>query len=126
MTRCAPSYYLGIYLTSYRVSIFNNSLVQLGDRVLIGPGVCICTDTHASHARERMESGSTSFARPIIIESDCWIGAGATILPGVRIRAGTTVASGAVVAKDVGPGLLVGGVPARVIRSLDDDVDNES
>ena len=72
-----------------------------------------------------MESGNTSFAHPIIIESDCWIRARATILPGVRIGAGTTaVAAGAVVVNDIGPGLLVGGIPARVIRSLENEVGN--
>jgi len=109
---------------SCRVSVYDNSLVRLGDRVLIGPGVCICTGTHTAHAREPMESRNTSFAHPIIIEPDCWIRARATILPGVRIGAGTTVVAGAVVVNDIGPGLLVGGIPARVIRSLENEVGN--
>ncbi|KAJ5368469.1 uncharacterized protein N7496_008229 [Penicillium cataractarum] len=101
------------------VSITDNSLVEIGDRVLIGPGVCICTGTHAIDAKSRRENEGTSFAQPIIIESDCWIGAGATILPNVRIGRGTTVAAGTVVTKDIESGCLAGGVPAKVIRKLE-------
>lgn len=66
----------------------------------------------------RREAHGTSFALPIRIEADCWIGARATILPGVTIGRGATVAAGAVVIKDVEAETLVGGVPARFIRSL--------
>lgn len=68
---------------------------------------------------DREAASGTSFARPITIESDCWIGARATILDGVRIGAGSTIAAGAVVTHDVKPRCLYGGVPARFIRALD-------
>ena len=67
----------------------------------------------------RGEHRGTSFARPIVIESDCWIGARVTILDGVRIGAGSTIAAGAVVTQDIEPGCLAGGVPARIIRRFD-------
>ncbi|KAH6658912.1 maltose o-acetyltransferas-like protein [Truncatella angustata] len=86
------------------VSIYDNAPVTIGDRVLIGPDVCICTGTHDAHPQARREAHGTSFALPIWIESDCWIGARATILPGVRIGQGATVAAGAVVTKNVEPG----------------------
>ncbi|KAJ5958198.1 uncharacterized protein N7479_005348 [Penicillium vulpinum] len=100
------------------VSLFDNALIQIGDRVLIGPGVCICTGTHEVASSDRKEASGTSFARPIIIESDCWIGARVTILDGVRIGAGSTVAAGAVITHDIAPGCLFGGVPAKFIRAL--------
>jgi acetyltransferase-like isoleucine patch superfamily enzyme len=50
-----------------------------------------------------------------------WIGSRATILPGVRIGRGAVVAAGAVVTKDVAPDTMVGGVPARLVRDLDED-----
>lgn len=68
--------------------------------------------------QSRREAQGTSFALPIRIEADCWIGARATILPGVTIGRGATVAAGAVVIKDVEAETLVGGVPARFIRIL--------
>ncbi|KAJ9422651.1 trimeric LpxA-like protein [Fusarium oxysporum] len=107
----------GVYMNR-EVSIHDNALVTIGDGVLIGPGVCICPGTHAADMHSRREAQGTSFALPIRIEADCWIGARATILPGVTIGRGATVAAGAVVIKDVEAETLVGGVPARFIRSL--------
>ncbi|KAK8071213.1 hypothetical protein PG997_011416 [Apiospora hydei] len=101
------------------VSIHDYAPVFIGDRVLIGPDACICPITHAPDPDVRREASGTSFARPIRIEDDCWIGARALILPGVRVGRGSTVAAGAVVTKDVEPYSLVGGVPAKLIRRLD-------
>jgi acetyltransferase-like isoleucine patch superfamily enzyme len=55
---------------------------------------------------------------PITIEKNVWIGAAATIVPGVTIGADAVVAAGAVVTHDVSPATLVAGVPATVIRKL--------
>ncbi|KAF7947643.1 hypothetical protein EAE96_008725 [Botrytis aclada] len=101
------------------VSIFDSAPVQIGDRVLIGPGVCICTDTHEIDAVSRKRSQMGSYAKPIVIGDDCWIGGRAVILAGVTIGNGSTVAAGAVVAKNVEANCLVGGVPAKIIRRLD-------
>ncbi|KAG4027620.1 hypothetical protein MFRU_028g00420 [Monilinia fructicola] len=101
------------------VSIFDSAPVKIGDRVLIGPGVCICTDTHEIDAVSRNQSQMGSYAKPIVIGNDCWIGGRAIIVAGVSIGNGSTVAAGAVVARDVEPNCLVGGVPAKLIRRLD-------
>jgi acetyltransferase-like isoleucine patch superfamily enzyme len=55
---------------------------------------------------------------PIEIEDDCWLGAGVIILPGVKIGRAAVLGAGAVVTRDVAAGDVVGGVPARAIRSL--------
>ncbi|MEW1810249.1 DapH/DapD/GlmU-related protein [Pseudarthrobacter phenanthrenivorans] len=52
---------------------------------------------------------------PIVIEDDCWIASGATILAGVTIGKGSVVAAGAVVTKSFGPNSVVAGVPAKMI-----------
>ena len=52
----------------------------------------------------------------IIIEDDVWIGAGAVILPGIKIGKGVVIASNAVVNKDVAPYTIVGGIPAKLIK----------
>lgn len=103
--------------SSLSVSIHDDAPVFVGNRTLIGPGVCICTSTHDLEPSIRNAQGG-SFAKPIRIGDDCWIGARAIILPGVTIGDGSMVAAGAVVSKDVEPGCVVGGVPARIIRRL--------
>lgn len=91
--------------------------ITIGDRVQIAPAVQFYTATHPLAAAERA-TGLES-ARPITVGDDAWIGGGAIILPGVTLGAGCVVAAGAVVTRDVAPGVLVAGNPARQLRSLD-------
>lgn len=60
-------------------------------------------------------------AKPVKIGKDAWLSTRCTILPGVEIGEGAIVAAGAVVTKSVPPNVMVGGVPARIIRELDSD-----
>ena len=64
-------------------------------------------------------------AKPVTIGNDVWIGGNVTILPGVKIGNNVVVAAGAVVTKDVPDNVVVGGVPARIIKEIDNDVENE-
>lgn len=59
-------------------------------------------------------------ATPIVIEGNVWIAAGATIIGGVTVGENSVIAAGSVVTRDVPPNTLVGGNPARVIRSIGD------
>ncbi len=90
--------------------------VTIGDRVAVGHQVMILTDTHPIGPPERR--AGPVFARPVHIGDGAWLGTRALVLPGVEIGAGAVVAAGAVVTKDVPPNVLVGGVPARVLREL--------
>lgn len=74
--------------------------ITIGDRTMIGPGVTLSTAGHPVELAERY-SGITH--APIVIEEDVWIGAAATITPGVRIGRGSVIGAGTVVAKDVPP-----------------------
>lgn len=89
--------------------------IEIGDEVMIGPNVQIISSAHATAPAERR---STIVVAPIKIERGVWIGAGATVLQGVTVGAGSVVAAGAVVTRDVPPGTLVAGVPARVVKTL--------
>ena len=80
--------------------------MRIGNRVFIGPNVTFTDD------RWPRVNNPTYRAEPPILEDDCNIGAGAIVLPGVRIGAGSTVGAGAVVTHDVPAGAVVVGCPA--------------
>ena len=90
--------------------------VIIGDNVFCGPGVQIYTATHPINAAERRTW--LEYAKPITIGSDVWIGGGAILCPGVKVGAGSVIGAGSVVTKDVPPGCLVAGNPARTIRQI--------
>jgi len=96
--------------------------VRIGDRVNIGHDVCLLTVHHGIGPDSR-RAGSSE-CRPIVVEDGVWIASRATVLPGVRVGAGAVIAAGAVVTCDVPPGVLVAGVPARVVRDLGEPVES--
>jgi acetyltransferase-like isoleucine patch superfamily enzyme len=88
--------------------------ITLEDEVLLGPRVNLVTENHPLDPTDRR----ALICKPIIIKRKAWIGAGATILPGVTIGENAVVAAGAVVSKDVPANTVVGGIPARVIKTI--------
>jgi acetyltransferase-like isoleucine patch superfamily enzyme len=92
--------------------------LDIGDDVMIGPNVSIITTGHPLEPSQRR---AVTIGKPIAIERNVWIAAGATVIGGVTIGENSVVAAGSVVTKDVPPKALVGGNPARVIRLIGDD-----
>lgn len=90
--------------------------ITIEDHVLIGPRVNLVTENHPVNPALRKSLD----LRSILIKRNAWIGAGATILPGVTIGENSIVAAGAVVNKDVPDNTIVGGIPAKPIRSIED------
>lgn len=88
--------------------------ITIGDKVLIGPKVNLITENHP----EDSELRRYVYSKPIHIKKGAWIGAAATILPGVTIGENAMVAAGAVVSKSVPDNTIVGGVPAKIIRKI--------
>jgi acetyltransferase-like isoleucine patch superfamily enzyme len=89
--------------------------LHIADDVMIGPNVSLITTGHPVEPSQRR---SVTIGKPIVIERNVWIAAGATIIGGVTVGENSVVAAGSVVTKDVPPNTLVGGNPARVIRSI--------
>lgn len=92
--------------------------VSIGDNVIIAPRVQIMAVDHVfdDPSRPILEQGLQALG--IAIEDNAWIGAGATILDGVRVGRGAVVGAGAVVTRDVAPHTVVAGVPARLLRRI--------
>lgn len=91
--------------------------ISIGDGSLIGHNVVLATLNHAAAPEDR----GSMIPAPIRIGKHVWIGANATILPGITIGDGAIVAAGAVVTKNVPENTIVGGVPAKVIRTITEE-----
>lgn len=91
--------------------------VEIGARVLIGPGVRIISYQHSYQDVERPIAEQDYIYRPIVIEDDVWIGANAVILAGVTLGRGSVVGAGAVVTKTFEPYSVLVGMPARLLRT---------
>lgn len=86
----------------------------IGDGCQIGHNVVFATLNHGLAQEDRQ----TTYPAPIVLGKDVWIGSNATILQGVTIGDNAVVGAGAVVTKDVEANTIVGGVPARFIKSI--------
>lgn len=98
--------------------IYGGSGVSIGDYVMIAPHCMIVAGTHNhEQTSEPMRFAKSSSKGPIIIEDDVWIGANCTITDGVKIGKGAVIGANSVVTKNVNPYDIVGGVPAKFIKS---------
>jgi acetyltransferase-like isoleucine patch superfamily enzyme len=89
--------------------------LDIADDVMIGPNVSLITSGHPLEPSRRR---AFTTAKPIVIERNVWIAAGATVIGGVTVGENSVVAAGSVVTRNVPPNTLVGGNPANVIRSI--------
>lgn len=112
---------------NYGCTFLDVAPVTLGDGVFVGANVTFATPNHPLLAEERLPASypdgwyDLEYSAPITVEEGCWICSSATICGGVTIGKNSVIAAGAVVTKSVPPNSLVAGVPARVVRKLDEN-----
>lgn len=112
---------------NYNCTFLDVALITLGDNVWIGANVTLATPNHPFIPEERLPADypdgnhDLEYASPIVIKENCWICSSATICGGVTVGENSIIAAGAVVNKDVPPNSIVAGVPAKVIRQIDED-----
>lgn len=109
--------YVGPGLTLTAGILDTKMELALGDRVSLGPNVTLVLASHPNNSRLSMVEPAPP--RFISIGHDSWLGAGAIVLPGVKIGNYCIVGAGAVVTKDIPDYSVVAGVPAKVIRTVD-------
>ncbi len=90
--------------------------LTIGDHCMIGGGTIMCGVNHGWESLDRPMRHQPPTVAPIVLEDDVWIGMGVLVLPGVRIGRGSIIAAGAIVTRDIPPGSVAAGQPARVTR----------
>ena len=116
-------------IVNMNCTFVDNKTIRIGDRVLIASNVQIYTSTHpvlpqerfVPDWRERQTTFFRTYARPIEIESNVWIGGGCILLPGVTIGKNSVIGAGSVVTRPIPPNCAAVGNPCRVIRYFDTD-----
>jgi len=92
--------------------------VSLEDQVTLAERVLVLTHTNVGYRDHPLQRHFPPVAAPVLVEAGSFVGAGATLLPGVRVGRGSFVAAGSVVIGDIPAGTLAAGVPARLVRAL--------
>ena len=92
--------------------------VSLEDQVTLAERVLVLTHTNVGYRDHPLQRNFPPMAAAVVVEAGSFVGAGVTLLPGVRVGRGSFVAAGSVVTEDVPPATLVAGVPARAVRAL--------
>jgi len=117
--RCDYGSYIEIgerVFVNFDCTVLDCGPVTIGDGVQIASGVQILA---ADHPREPdARASGLEFGRPVVIEDNVWIGAGAIVCPGVRIGRDSIVGAGSVVIRDIPAGVMAAGNPCRVVREL--------
>jgi acetyltransferase-like isoleucine patch superfamily enzyme len=91
--------------------------ITIGDGTMFGMNVTIATLNHGLS----LDTRNTTYPSPVNIGENVWVGSNATILPGVTIGNSSVVAAGAVVTKDVPENTVVAGVPAKVVKKINEN-----
>jgi len=116
---CDYGYHIGIgdrTFVNFGAVFLDAGPITIGSDVQVGPNVQLLTPTHELDAGRRRAGWER--AVPVTIGDNVWLGGGVIVCPGVTIGNDTVVGAGAVVTKDLPPGVLAVGNPARVIRQL--------
>ena len=100
------------------VVVMNNSLFMAAGGITIEDDVMVAANVQLISNNHDLYDHQILTCKPVRLKRNCWIGAGATILPGITVGENAVVAAGAVVTKDVEDNTVVGGNPAKVIKRI--------
>lgn len=101
---------------NYNLTLVDDTHIYVGDYTMFGPNVTIATAGHPILPELRQRG--LQYNMPVRIGKNCWIGAGAVILPGITIGDNVVVGAGSVVTKDIPSGVVAVGNPCRILREV--------
>lgn len=102
---------------NFNLTLVDDTHIYVGDYTLLGPNVVVATAGHPIAPELRQQA--YQYNAPIHIGKNCWIGAGAVIVPGVTIGDNAVIGAGSVVTKDIPSNVVAVGNPCRVLRQVD-------
>lgn len=103
---------------NFNLTLVDDTHIYVGDATMFGPNVVVATAGHPLLPELRVQG--YQYNAPVRIGSNCWIGAGAVIVPGVTIGDNVVIGAGSIVTKDIPSGVLAVGNPCRVLREIND------
>ena len=104
---------------NFGLTLVDDTYITVGDETMIGPNVVIATARHPLDPELRRRALQSN--APVRIGRNCWIGAGAILLPGVTVGDNTVIGAGSVVTRDLPANVLAVGNPCRVLRGIGED-----
>lgn len=107
----------GIY-ANFNLTMVDDTHIYVGDHTMFGPNVIVATAGHP--ITPELRENVTQFNLPVYIGRNVWIGAGAILIPGVRIGDNTVIGAGSVVTKDIPANVVAVGNPCRVLREINE------
>lgn len=109
--------HLGKFVYSnFNLTLVDDTHIYIGDYTMIGPNVTIATAGHPVLPELRRQG--MQYNIPVRIGSNCWLGAGVMVMPGVTIGDNTVIGAGSVVTRDIPANVVAAGTPCRVMRPI--------
>lgn len=103
---------------NFNLTLVDDTHIYVGDNTMFGPNVTVATAGHPILPELRQQG--YQYNAPIHIGKNCWIGAGALILPGITIGDNVVIGAGSVVTKDIPSNIVAVGNPCRILREIND------
>ena len=104
---------------NFNLTLVDDTHIYVGDYTMFGPNVTVATAGHPILPELRKEG--YQYNAPITIGKNCWIGAGAIILPGIRIGDNVVIGAGSIVTKNIPSNVVAVGNPCKVLREVNED-----
>lgn len=112
------------FYANFNCTFLDVSTIEIGDNCMFAPNVQLYTATHPLHPVKR--NSGLEYAKPIKIGNNVWLGGGVIVTPGVTVGDNVVVGAGSVVTKSFPDNVVIAGNPARIIKTVEEELTEES